>query len=279
MSQTNRLLFGHTAVVTGGASGMGAAIAIRLASLGANVAIGSLLTKDAGGPSVIAHYPHRNDLDRVRDEIKTHQVSVFADEIDVAHEQSVDSFCSAAESALGPVTVLVTAAGISIEHGLSEHPWDAWGKVMRVNLDGTALCIRRLLPNMLKARRGRIVTIASTAASVGASRSSAYCASKAGVVALSRCVALEGAAYGITCNSISPSWVNTDLAKLWMKECAANEGLEGGSAAYRAAAERQNPQGRLIQPNEIAALAAFLCSEEAAGITGQDIVISGGSLW
>jgi 3-hydroxybutyrate dehydrogenase len=266
------------AVVTGGGSGMGAAIAKFLASQGAHVAIGSYIgaAKDS---KLIEYHPSTAQLEEVKSDIAALGVEAFAHQLDVSEEKSIDSFMTKVESALGPIDLLVTAAGISIEHGLLEHPWHSWERVQRVNLDGTALCIRRVLPKMIQRRYGRIVTIASTAASVGAARSPAYCASKAGVVALTRCVALEGAPFGVTCNSISPSWVDTGLAANWMSECAAIEGTAGGARAYRAAAEHQNPLGRILQPNEIASVAGFLCSQEASGITGQDIVVSGGSLW
>lgn len=266
------------AVVTGGGSGIGAAIAKCLASQGAHVAVGSYIgpTNDS---EMIENHPNSAQLDAVKSEIAAFGVEAFAHSLDVSEEESIDSFMTLVESALGPIDLLITAAGISIEHNLSEHPWGSWERVQRVNLDGTALCIRRVLPKMIQRRYGRIVTIASTAASVGAARSPAYCASKAGVVALTRCVALEGAPSGVTCNSISPSWVDTDLAAKWMSECAAIEGTAGGVSAYRAAAEHQNPLGRILQPKEIASVAAFLCSQEASGITGQDIVVSGGALW
>jgi NAD(P)-dependent dehydrogenase (short-subunit alcohol dehydrogenase family) len=122
------------------------------------------------------------------------------------------------------------------------------------------------------------VLIASTAASVGAPTSGAYCASKAGVVGLMRCVALEGAPHGVTCNSISPTWVNTKFGREWMGDIAREqEGRTGGE--YIAGAEAANPQGRLIEPGEIGALARYLCSDEAAGMTMQDLTVSAGSLW
>ena len=120
--------------------------------------------------------------------------------------------------------------------------------------------------------------IASTAASVGAVTSGAYCASKAAVVGLTRCVALEGAAHGVTCNAISPGWVATDFQKQWMARIAADEG-EGDRDTVSAAAVAENPQKRMIDPREIGALAAFLCSDDALGITGQDLTVSGGSVW
>merc|ERR1719362_1399585 len=106
--------------------------------------------------------------------------------------------------------------------------------------------------------------IASTAASVGATTSGAYCASKAGVVGLMRCAALEGAPHGITANSISPTWVETDFGVDWIKKCGEAEGAAG--AAALSDVKKANPQGRLLKPREIGNLAAYLCSEDAMGL-------------
>ena len=131
---------------------------------------------------------------------------------------------------------------------------------------------------MIERKWGRIINIASTAASVGAVTSGAYCASKAGVVGLTKCVALEGAPHGVTCNAISPTWVNTSFGRDWMGDIAEKqEGREG--AAYIADAEAANPQGRLLDPSEVAALALYLCRDEALGMTMQDLTLSAGSLW
>ncbi|MBX7145509.1 MAG: SDR family oxidoreductase [Oligoflexia bacterium] len=276
------VLKGWNALVTGGASGMGAAIALQLARAGANVAIGSRLSKqskstqDAG---LIAHFPDAADLEHMVNTLRSCGVETIASSLDVTQPDSIDQICQLIEKTWGSIDILVTAAGVSTEHTLCDHPLSTWDQVIDVNLTGTALSIRRVLPGMLKQSRGRIITIASTAASVGAARSAAYCASKAGVVALTRCVALEAAAHNITCNSISPTWVDTPLAGAWMEECARIEKTQGGSSAYRKSAEAGNPQGRLITPEEIADLALFLCTPGARGITGQDITVSGGSLW
>merc|ERR1719261_1672230 len=121
------------------------------------------------------------------------------------------------------------------------------------------------------------VHIVCTAATVGAETSGAYCASKAGVVGLMRCAALEGAPHGVTANSISPTWVETKFGVDWMGKCGENKGQSGD--AYIADVKAGNPQGRLIQPTEIGNLAAYLCSDDAAGITAQDLSITAGSLW
>ena len=275
----DRFLEGRVAWVTGGASGMGKAMALALADAGANVAVGSLLA--GGGETAegeLAYLPGAAELDEARAEIESRGVRALARDLDVTSDDSVAEFHAAAVSELGPVDILANAAGITAEQTVCGHPDPLWHKVIDVNLNGIFRTSRLCLPAMIERGWGRIINIASTAASVGAPTSAAYCASKAGVVGLSRCVALEGAAHGVTCNAISPTWVETKFGTSWMSDIA--EVQEGRSGeAYIADARAANPQNRLIQPAEIGALACFLCRDEAAGLTMQDLTVSGGSLW
>ena len=274
----DKYLSGRVAMVTGGASGMGRAMALALAEAGADVAIGSLL---AGGASVgreVVYLPGQQELDDTAREIEAHGVRAFALDLDVTSMDSVQAFHDATVKTFGKIDILANAAGITAEQTISGHPDELWDKVIEVNLNGTYRTIKLCLPGMIERKWGRIINIASTAASVGAETSGAYCASKAGVVGLTRCVALEGAKHGVTCNAISPTWVETKFGTSWMANIA--EQQEGRSgAAYIADAKAANPQGRLIQPGEIGALAAFLCRDEALGITMQDLTVSAGSLW
>lgn len=274
----DKYLSGRVAMVTGGASGMGRAMALALAEAGAEVAIGSLL---AGGASVareVVYLPGQQELDDTAREIGAHGVRALALDLDVTSMDSVQAFHDATVKTFGKVDILANAAGITAEQTISGHPDELWDKVIDVNLNGTYRTIKLCLPGMIERKWGRIINIASTAASVGAETSGAYCASKAGVVGLTRCVALEGAKHGVTCNAISPTWVETKFGTSWMTDIA--EQQEGRSGeAYIADAKAANPQGRLIQPGEIGALAAFLCRDEARGITMQDLTVSAGSLW
>jgi len=131
---------------------------------------------------------------------------------------------------------------------------------------------------MIEQKWGRVINIASTAAAVGAPTSAVYCASKAAVVGLTRCVALEGAEHGVTCNSISPGWTNTNFGRDWMGDIAEKQEQRKGEE-YIADVKADNPQNRLIQPEEIAATALFLCQEKARGMTMQDLTVSAGSVW
>ena len=175
------------------------------------------------------------------------------------------------------VDILANSAGMGVEQSICGHPDELWHQIIDVNLNGVYRTIKLCLPGMCDRKWGRIINIASTAASVGSPTNAAYCASKAGVVALTRCVALEGAPHGVTCNAISPGWVETDLGKNWMRQLAETEGKSLNQ--YMEEIKQLNPQKRIIQPEEIGKLAVFLCCDEALGITMQDITVSAGSLW
>ena len=275
---TETFLSGRAAMVTGGASGMGRAMALAFAGAGADVAIGSLLAGAAAAEGEVVYLPGERELEATKAEIEGLGVKCLAKGLDVTDDASVQAFCEAAVAAFGKLDILANAAGITAEQTIAGHPDPLWDKVIDVNLTGTYRTIKRVLPGMIERKWGRIVNIASTAASVGAVTSGAYCASKAGVVALSKCVALEGAPHGVTCNAISPTWVDTSFGRDWMVDIAEKQEQREG-AAYKADVEAANPQGRLIQPAEVGALALYLCREEALGVTMQDLTLSAGSLW
>ncbi len=273
-----RFLDGRVAMVTGGASGMGRAMALAFAGAGADVAIGSLLAGGGKSAGELAYLPAAQELEDTQNRIEASGVRCLARSLDVADAASVRAFVDAAVAALGPVDILANAAGITAEQTVVGHPDALWDKVLAVNLTGTYRTIRLLLPGMIERKWGRIINIASTAASTGAATSGAYCASKAGVVGLTRCVALEGAPFGVTCNAISPTWVNTSFGRDWMTGIAEDQESRSGES-YIADAKAANPQGRLIEPEEVAALALYLCRDEALGMTMQDLTLSAGSLW
>jgi NAD(P)-dependent dehydrogenase (short-subunit alcohol dehydrogenase family) len=275
---SDRFLAGRAAMVTGGASGMGRAMALAFAEAGADVAIGSLLAGGARETGELVNMPGAAELESTRAEIETRGVRAVAVNLDVTSSESVRAFYDATVAAFGKVDILANAAGITAEQTVSGHPDALWEKVVDVNLTGTYRAIKLCLPGMIEGRWGRIINIASTAASVGAASSGAYCASKAGVVGLSRCVALEGAEHGVTCNAISPTWVETAFGTAWMSNIAEEQEGRAGDA-YIDDVKSQSPQKRLVQPTEIGALAAFLCRDEAFGITMQDLTVSAGSLW
>jgi NAD(P)-dependent dehydrogenase (short-subunit alcohol dehydrogenase family) len=257
---------------------MGLAMALAFASEGANVSIGSLLAGGSKAEGELAHLPGQEQMDRAVASIEATGARCLGVDLDVTSDESVQAFHEATVNRFGPVDILATAAGITAEQTIVGHSDALWAKVIDVNLTGVYRAIKQVLPGMIERGWGRIINIASTAASVGAVTSGAYCASKAGVLGLTRCVALEGAPHGVTCNAISPTWVDTSFAREWMSDIAEKQEHRSG-AEYISDVEKSNPQGRLIAPGEIGALALFLCSEGAKGITMEDLRVSAGSLW
>ncbi|MRX49385.1 SDR family oxidoreductase [Paracoccus sp. S-4012] len=277
MSSTN--LEGRSAVITGGLSGQGLAIARALAGAGANVALGSYLGEAAGRAGDAAAYPGEESAAAIRAEIEALGVTVHAGHLDVRDADAVRAFLDAAEAACRPADILVNAAGTTAEQPVSGHSDALWEKIIDTNLTGAFRMTRELLPGMMARGWGRIINIGSTAATVGWKDNPAYCASKAGLLGLTRCVALEGAARGVTCVMISPTWVETELMRRNVAQVVARAG--GSRTLQDALADiaAQNPQGRIIQPSEVAALALYLCGEDARGITAENIQITGGALW
>ncbi len=275
---SEKFLKGRAALVTGGASGMGRAMALALAGAGADVAIGSLLAGGARAEGEVSYLPGEKELMETKAEIESLGVKCLAMGLNVCEDASVKAFHDAAAEAFGKVDILAHAAGITAEQTIVGHSDALWDKVIDVNLNGTYRVIKHVLPGMIARKWGRIVAIASTAASVGAVTSGAYCASKAGVVGLMRAVALEGAPHGVTCNTISPTWVDTAFGRDWMTDIAEEQEQRKGEE-YIADVKTANPQNRLIDPSEVGALALYLCRDEALGMTMQDLTLSAGSLW
>jgi NAD(P)-dependent dehydrogenase (short-subunit alcohol dehydrogenase family) len=279
--RAERWLSGHTAWVTGGASGMGRATALRLALAGANVAVGSLVAsqRHVALPDQNVHTPNDEALARTAREIEEHGVVALALPLDIGSQASVENFHAEIVRRLGPVDILINAAGSSARKLMLDHPDEIWHRMIDTNLTGAFRAIRLCFPTMVERRFGRIINFASTAANVGYVRHSAYCASKAGLLGLTRCVALEGAEHGITCNAINPGWVATDSNYSGCEQEIAIAGLNITVEEYRSRIAAGLPQKRFLDADEVAALALFLCREEAAGINAEDVTIAMGSLW
>ncbi|TWG97318.1 NAD(P)-dependent dehydrogenase (short-subunit alcohol dehydrogenase family) [Mesorhizobium sp. J18] len=272
-------LTGKSAVITGGLTGQGLAIAHALAGIGANVAVGSFVSEAAGRCGDAAAYPDPEQISQVRTALQARGGKVFAAHLDVRDAASIEAFLKAAETECGPADILVNAAGTTAEQPVSGHSDELWLKIIDTNLNGAFRMTRSLLPGMIDRGWGRIINIGSTAATVGWKDNPAYCASKSGLLGLTRCVALEGAPHGVTCVMISPTWVETDLMRRNVDQVVEREGKVRSLEEAMAEIADQNPQRRIIQPEEVAALAAFLCREEAKGITMENIQITGGALW
>ncbi|WP_192179363.1 SDR family NAD(P)-dependent oxidoreductase [Mesorhizobium amorphae] len=272
-------LSGRGAIVTGGFSGMGFAIATALARAGANVAVGSYVAAPAADRTDAAYYPGADEIERVRAALAAHGTKVHAAHLDVRDSDLSNRFVAEAEAAIGSADILVNAAGTTAEQPVCGHSDELWDKIVDTNLTGAFRVTRAVLPGMIGRGWGRIVNIGSTAASVGWKDNPAYCASKAGLLGLTRCVALEGAPHGVTCVMISPTWVETELMRRNVAQVVEREGKGRTPEEAMAEIARGNPQQRMLQPEEIAGLAVFLCSDAARGITMENIQVTGGALW
>lgn len=244
-------------VITGGGTGIGAAIARSLDGAGARL-------------TLLGRRPL--PLQQLAAELR----NARARSCDITDEEAVSSAFAQAARELGPVDILVNNAGAAPTAPFHKLDAAAWRAVMAVNLDGVFNCTRAALPDMLERGWGRIVNIASTAAQRGYAYVSAYSAAKHGVLGLTRSLALETARSGITVNAVCPGYTDTDI----IRDAVAAIVKKTGRSEEQALAEftRVNPQGRLIQPEEVAATVLWLCSEQARSITGQAISISGGEV-
>jgi len=242
----------RVAVVTGGASGIGLGVARQFVEDGYDVAV--LDRNGAGAEAAVA-------------EITVDGARVVAVEVDVADRVSVDDAFARVRAELGPVAILVTSAGIESFDPLLEITGEKWDRILAVNLTGTFSCVQAAVPDMLAAGWGRIVTISSSSAQSGAPNMAHYVASKGGVIALTKALAVDLARNGITVNTIPPSLVDTPMAR-------AAEAV--GDFPGVDVVGPMVPLGRAGTPADIAAACSFLCSEGGSYITGQIIGVNGG---
>jgi len=193
----------------------------------------------------------------------------------VANEASVGEAFAAVRGQMGDPEVLVNNAGQSAGIAFAETTREVWDRMMAVNLTGTFLCTREVVPAMVEARSGRIINVASTAGLKGYSHTAAYCAAKHGVVGLTRALAMETAKQGITVNAVCPGYTDTDMARSAIENL-----VRAGRSEEDAlkAITRVMPIGRLIRPEEVASAVGWLCAPEAAGVTGQCIGVAGGEV-
>ena len=255
-------LAGQHALVTGATRGIGAAIADSLGGLGADL---TLIGRD------------RTLLDERAGHIAGEcGVKVHVETADVSDSDAVGKAFESAVAANGPITILVNNAGSGKSAPFHKMERELWDSMIAVNLTGTFICTQAALPGMLDAGYGRIVNIASTAGLKGYGYVSAYCAAKHAVVGLTRSLALETAKKGVTVNAVCPGYTETDLVRETIDNIVAKTGRSVEDATAELAAS--NPQGRLVQPWEVAETVAWLALPASASITGQAIPVAGGEV-
>ena len=255
-----RPLEGRHVFITGAAQGIGAAIAETLANQGAVLTL-------AGRRQAV--------LDTLAQRLQTVTRCAVVT-MDVSDADAVAKGFAQARAALGPVNMLVNNAGQAESGPFGKTSPELWQRMLDVNLTGTFLCTQAALPDMLAARAGRIVNIASTAGQRGYAYVAAYVAAKHGVIGLTRALALELAQKGITVNAVCPGYTETEI----LRQSIANVMAKTGRSEDEARAEfaQSNPQRRMVQPQEVADAVQWLCSDAAASITGQSISVSGGEV-
>ena len=242
-------LEGQVAVVTGGGRGIGRAIALSLAAGGADVAVA--VSRDVAAAEEVACG------------VRALGRRSLARQTDVADGAQAEALIAAAVEELGRIDILVNNAGITRDALLMRMSDEDWDAVLDVNLKGTFNCTRSALKRMVRQRSGRIVNVTSVMGVTGNGGQGNYSASKAGMIGLTKATAKEVGSRGITCNAVAPGWIKTRMT-------------EGISEEIAAEVLKQIPLRRLGEPEDVAGVVRFLCSEAAAYVTGQVIVVDGG---
>jgi 3-hydroxybutyrate dehydrogenase len=256
------MLKGKTALVTGSTSGIGAAIADNLASHGVNIILNGF-----GDASQI-----ENDRSHLE---KKHGVRVIYDGADLSQQASIEKMMERANQEFGGIDILVNNAGIQFVAPIDEFPVEKWSAILGLNLTGSFHTIRLALPHMKSKKWGRIINVASAHALVASPFKSAYVSAKHGLAGLTKTVALEVAAEGITCNAICPGYVWTPLVEKQVPETAKARGLTEEQVINDVLLHAQ-PTKKFVTVEEVAALAGFLSMDTAASITGAIIPVDGG---
>ena len=250
MGESGDRLAGKAAVVTGGGSGIGRAAALRFAREGAAVLVADLVADGA---------------ERVAKEIQQEGCRAIGMGVDVTDPGQVEAMAALAAAEFGGVDVLMNAAGILAFGSVTDTDLETWNRVIGVNLTGTFLCARAVIPRMIERGGGSIITVSSsTGAHDAAPGTAAYVASKGGVAMLTKCIAIDHAREGIRANAIAPGPTDTPMLGSVMTP-----------EEMRAFGEAM-PIGRLARPEELAAAALFLASDDASYVTGAVVAVDGG---
>lgn len=258
----SRYLSGEHVVITGGSRGIGAAIAESLALLGARL---TLMARDRDAADSIAQRLHT-----------TLGAECIAVRCDVADPDSVVTAFAEARERFGNPYVLINNAGQATASTFTDTSLDVWSQTLAVNLTGAFLCTQQVLPAMRAAGRGRVINMASTAGLRGYSHMTAYCASKHGIIGLTRALATETAKAGITVNAVCPGYTDTNMFQTAINNLMTNLGKTEEEA--RKMLTRSIPRGTVATPAEVANAVAWLCAPDATAITGQAIAVAGGEV-
>jgi len=249
---------GRVAVITGGASGAGKAVAARIVAEGGRVAIWD---QDASGANAAC-----GDTG-----------AALAIGADVTDAESIAKATDETVAALGRIDILLNSAGVTgPTTPLTEYPVDAFHKIVDIHLNGTFHCCRSVVPQMVRNGYGRIVNVASIAGLRGYAYVTAYVAAKHALVGFTRALAMEVIQKGITVNAVCPGYTDTDLVRGAASAISAKTGRSEDAVVQEMI--RTNPQGRLIRPEEVAETVAWLCGPETDSITGQAIAVAGGEI-
>ena len=251
-------LKGKTALVTGSTSGIGLAMAIGLAKQGVNIMVNGFGEKDA---AIAA--------------IKACGVEVEYHGADMSKPVEIEDLIKQTEKRFGSLDILVNNAGIQHTANIEDFPVDKWESIIAINLSSAFYTSHHALPGMKKRNWGRIINIASVHGLVGSIQKSAYVAAKHGIIGLTKVIALENAKTGITCNAICPGWVLTPLVQKQVDARAEREGISN-EAAKKALVSEKQPSGEFVAPEQLAALAIFLCSPDASEVRGAAWNMDGG---
>jgi 3-hydroxybutyrate dehydrogenase len=255
------VLKGKVAIVTGSTSGIGLGIARALAADSADILLNG--------------FGEAAQIDALRHEMAERGVKVGYSAADMSKPADIAAMVEYAVRELGGVDILVNNAGIQHTAPVEEFPVEKWDAVIAINLSAAFHAIRAALPHMKRRGWGRIINVASAHGLVASVNKAAYVAAKHGLLGLTKVVALETATGGVTCNAICPGWVLTPLVQKQIDELAARERLTNEQAKARLLGEKQ-PSLEFATPEQIGALAVFLCSEGAAQIRGAALPVDGG---
>lgn len=258
---SENMLVGRKAVVTGAGRGIGRSIALALADAGADVAVTARTS---------------SELEQLVSQIQAKGRKSLAVSCDVMDAEQVQHMARAVIEGLGGINIVVNNAGNAGSHKFLNHPDELWHRMLAVNLTSVYYVSKAFVPTLIEQRGGRIINIASIASRVGGRYIVAYTAAKHGVLGLTRALAVELLPYNITVNAICPGYVDTPMTDASVSNISGRTGMTEAQAREELA--KTSPQKRLIEPEEVAAIAVFLAQDSSKGITGQAINIDGGGV-